>query len=187
VKIRKSQTMKNLIIVLISVITLASCSKKVSELPAPSATGSNTFGASVNGSLWAPKGFGIMPTAPILEANFAGNNSYRINARNFASSPTSTEFEILLKNVTGPGTYPLNQTTAIYPNENASYAMYTLQKFQLVSQWVTSSTNGGQVVITKVDPDNKIIAGTFQFTAADTYGTASPVNVTDGRFDIKIQ
>jgi hypothetical protein len=186
-KLRKSQTMKNLFIFFIALLTLASCSKKVSDLPAPSDTGSNTFGAKVDGKLWAAKGFGIMPTAPILEANFAGGQSYRINARNFASSPTETEFEIFLKDIPGPGTYALNVSTSPYPNQSGSYAMYTLRKFQPVSIWITSDVNTGSITITKLDPDNKIIAGTFQFRAGDTVGSAAPVSVTEGRFDLKIQ
>jgi hypothetical protein len=178
--------MKNLVILFIMILALAGCSKKIKELPAPSETGSNTFGASVNGKLWAPQGFGIVRTAPLLEANFAGNNSYRINARNFSSSPTETEFEIILYNIPGPGTYLLNTTTEVYPNQTASYASYTLRKFQPTSIWVTSATAGGKVTVTKLDLQNNIIAGTFEFTAEDTYGSGSLLTVTDGRFDVKI-
>jgi hypothetical protein len=186
VKIRKSQSMKNLFILLITLTALASCSKKVSELPDSTATGSNSFGAKVDGKMWAPQGFGIMPTAPTLEANFAGGDSYRINARNFGSSPTETEFEIFLTNATGPGTYLLNQETATYPNQTASYASYTLRKFNLISLWKTSPVTAGKVVITKIDLANKIIAGSFEFSATDTYGGASPINVTEGRFDLRL-
>jgi hypothetical protein len=179
--------MRNLFIALIALVTFASCSKKVSDLPAPSDTGSNTFGAKVDGKLWVPQKFGIVPSAPILEANFAGGQSYHINARNFASSPTETEFEIYLKDIPGPGTYPLNQSTASYPNQSASYATYTLRKFQPVSEWITSDVNTGSVTITRLDIENKIIAGTFQFRGGDYIGTANPINVTEGRFDLKIQ
>jgi hypothetical protein len=179
--------MKHLLILLITVTALVSCSKKVSELPDASATGSNSFGAKVDGKMWVPQGFGIMPTAPTLEANFAGGDSYRINARNFGSSPTETEFEIFLTNATGPGTYLLNQETAPYPNQSASYASYTLRKFQLISLWKTSPSTAGKVVITNLDVANKIIAGSFEFTATDTYGTATPITVTEGRFDLKLQ
>jgi hypothetical protein len=185
VKIR-NQSMKNLFILFAAVLTLASCSKDVKELAAPTDTGANTFGASVNGKLWAPQGFGIAPTAPLLEASFAGNDSYLINARNFGSSPTETEFEIFLKNVTGPGTYQLNQDVA-FEGRGASYAYYTERRVTPKFQWITSSEATGTVVITKLDIANHIIAGTFSFTAKDFYGGAAPLTVTDGRFDLKIQ
>ena len=118
--------MKNLLLLFVVIFALASCSKKVSELPGPSENGANTFGAKVDGKLWAPQGFGIMPTASTLEANFAGGDNYKINARNFGSSPTETEFEFLLTNITGPGTYTLNETNK---------ATYTLRKFQPISIW----------------------------------------------------
>lgn len=173
--------MKHLYILLITFTALAGCSKKVSELSDASATGSNTFGAKVDGKMWAPQGFGIMPTAPTLEANFAGGDSYKINARNFGSSPTETEFELTLNKITGPGTYTIGGESA----EN-SYASYTLRKFQLISLWKTTAASG-KLVITKLDLANKIIAGSFEFTATDTYGTATPINVTEGRFDLKLQ
>jgi hypothetical protein len=178
--------MKHLLILLISFTALVSCSKKVSELPDSSATGSNTFGAKVDGKMWAPQGFGIMPTASTLEVNYRGGDSYRINARNFGSSPTETEFEFILNGVTAPGTYLLNQETNTYPNESASYASYTLRKFNLISLWKTSPVTAGKVVITKIDLANKIIAGSFEFSATDTYGGAAPITVTDGRFDLKL-
>lgn len=178
--------MKNLFILFITISTLASCSKKVSELPAPSENGSNTFGAKIDGKMWAPQGFGIMPTAPTLEANLAGGNSYKINARNFGSSPTETEFEIIIRDVTGPGVYMLNKTTPVYPGEIASYALYVKRRLHPQNEWITSPSLGGKVTITKLDLPNKIIAGTFEFQAADQYGTASPINVTEGRFDLKI-
>ena len=178
--------MKNLLILLITLTALASCSKKVSELPESTATGSNTFGAKVDGKMWAPQGFGIMPTASILEVNYNGGDSYRINARNFGSSPTETEFEFILNGVTAPGTYLLNQDTPTYPNQTASYGSYTLRKFNLLSLWKTSPVTAGKVVITKIDLANKIIAGSFEFTATDTYGGATPITVTEGRFDLRL-
>lgn len=179
--------MKNLFILFTALITLAGCSKNVKELPAPNQTGSNTFGASVNGKLWAPKGFGIMPTAPIVEASTAGGNNYMIHARNFASSPTETEFEFYLKDITGPGTYNLNQTTGVYPNQSASYGFYTERRFQPKYEWITSPDYPGTVTITKLDQANRIISGTFQFKAKDIYGDAQPITVTDGRFDVKFE
>jgi hypothetical protein len=69
-------------------ILVLSCKKDVAELPAPSQNGSNIFGCSINGVLWVPAGFGIVPTAPILEARGGLHGFIFINARNFSATPT---------------------------------------------------------------------------------------------------
>ena len=99
--------MKKIISFVALLVVLSSCKKNISELPEAPGTGSEVFGASVNGKLWTPQKFGIMPSAQILEARYEPENSVVINARNFASSPTESEFELRLKNITGTGTYLL--------------------------------------------------------------------------------
>ena len=53
-------------------------------------------------------------------------------------------------------------------------------------EWITGSAATGQVIVTNYDPVAKVISGTFQFTANASFGSA-PINVTEGRFDVKIQ
>lgn len=171
--------MKKLLPLLVSLLFLTSCKKTISELPGATANGSNTFGASVNGILWTPRGFGIVPTAEILEARFEPSNSVVINARNFASSPKESEFEIILKNITGPGVYSLT-------DDSGNSAYYVERKITPTGEWKTNSQSTGKVTITVYDKANNIIAGTFEFQAAGLYGQA-PINVTDGRFDLKVR
>ena len=118
----------------------------------------------------------------LLEAKKLGPNFY-INARNFASSPNETEFEIFLKDVNGTGNYPLNTTM---PNRStgASYGFYVKRKLSPISEWLTSAVHGGVVHISFLDTTNHIIAGTFNFSAADNFGTAPVLQVTEGRFDL---
>ena len=178
--------MKNLILVAFAALCLASCQKQISSLPETTQTGANTFGTKVNGDLWGPMGFGIVPTAPILEARFSDENSIFINARNFGSEPNETEMEIYLKNVQKAGMIYLNQNTYEYPNQSASYAYYVKRKVNPVDIWLTNSQVGGWVNISKIDRENKIISGTFEFQAPSQFGTANLV-VTEGRFDVRIQ
>jgi hypothetical protein len=179
--------MKNGILFLLSLFILASCKKDVDELPPATQTGANTFGAKLDGSLWIPRDFGIAPTAPILEARYAGDHSIFINARDFSSSPTETEFEIYLKNITGPGLVQLNQLTDKYPNHTASYGLYSKRKFMPLNDWITGPQHTGTVNVTRLDTLNHIISGTFEFSAKSTDNTADPITVTEGRFDVKIQ
>ena len=180
--------MKNILLSSLFVAVLFSCKKKVDELPEPTQIGANTFGARVDGNLWVPQGFGIAPTAPILEASYAVQGGVvLINARNFGSSPTETEIELYLTNVTGAGTFQLNQSTQKYPNQTGNYAYYIERRFMPRNEWITTPQATGSVQITKFDTTAKIISGTFGFSAANTDGSSQRLNVTEGRFDIRYQ
>lgn len=179
--------MKNLIVLGSALLALSSCSKKVTDLPEATQSGANTFGARVNGDLWAPQGKGVLPTAPLLEASFAGNDSYVLHARNFSKSPTETEFEIYLQGVTREGTYQLNQNTELRPSHTASYAYFVERTMTPTHEWMTTSQTTGTVVITRLDKTNHVIAGTFSFRGTDKSGGGNVLDVTEGRFDMKIQ
>lgn len=177
--------MKKILFACISIAFLAACKKEVKELPAPTQNGANTFGAKINGVFWAPQGFGPIPANDILEARMSGHD-ITINARNFASSPNETEFQLTIYNVTAPGVYLLN-TNVIHPNGAASYGYYVKRNLTPQNEWLTSSTYTGSVIITRIDDVNMIVSGTFQFNALNIYNAPEPMTVTEGRFDLKIQ
>lgn len=177
--------MKKIIIACLAVALFASCKKEVTELPAITQTGAHTFGAKVDGSLFVPQGFGPIPDDDILVARFLPDGSLYINARNFASSPNEKEFELFIKAVNGPGTYPLNSSTSGNPSTAASYGYYVKRNLTPENEWITTPTYTGSVTITKVDNVNKFVSGTFQFNAINMYGTPQPLSVTEGRFDVK--
>ena len=147
-------------------------------------TGANTFGCIIDSKFWVPVGFGLIPTAPILEARFLADD-LKINARNFSSSPKEMEFELFIKGVTVPGTYLLN-TNVSYPNADASYGYYVHRKFTPDNEWITSAQYTGSVIITKIDTINHFVSGTFEFQAINIYNAPQPINITEGRFDIKL-
>ena len=171
--------MKKIISFFALLLILSSCKKNITELPEAPGTGSEVFGASVNGKLWTPQKFGIMPSAQILEARYEPENSVVINARNFASSPTESEFELRLKNITATGTYLLG-------GDSGNSAYYVERKITPTGEWKTDQQYTGSVTITVNDRTKRILAGSFQFQAASLYGK-EPITVTDGRFDVKVQ
>lgn len=162
-----------------------SCSKEAVELPPATQTGANTFGCRIDDKFWVPLGFGLVPTAPILEAQFLATD-LKINARNFSASPTESEFEFLIKGATVPGVYLLNSNVS-YPNAAASYAYYVHRKLTPDNEWITSAQYTGSVTITKIDTISHFVSGTFEFHAINMYNDPQPINVRDGRFDIKLQ
>jgi hypothetical protein len=177
--------MKKVFTAIALALVFVSCKKEIDELPPDTQTGANTFGAKVNGDLWAPQGFGPFPANDILESILVSGR-LTINARNFASSPNETEFVICLDNVTGPGTYQLN-ANATHPSLSGNYGYYVKRRLTPLNEWITSSANTGSVTITKLDIPNKIVAGTFQFNALNLYNTPEPLTVTEGRFDLKMK
>jgi hypothetical protein len=177
--------MKNNLLAILSIsLLLTACKKEVTELPADTQTGANTFGAKINGEFWKPQGFGPIPANNLLEARMVGNDLV-INARNFASSPNETEFEIRITGLTDSGVYPLNSSVT-HPSFDASYAYYVKRNLTPKNEWITSSANTGSVTITKIDRVAGIVSGSFQFNALNIYNTPEPITVTEGRFDIKM-
>jgi hypothetical protein len=177
--------MKKTLLGSLVLLSLFSCKKDVTELPSVTQTGANTFGAKVNGQFWVPKGFGAIPANDILEVRRTGPTSIVINARNFASSPNESEFEISVPDITGPGTYLLN--TDVSRPSPAGYGYYVKRKVDPENEWLTSSSYTGSVTITRYDTVNLIVAGTFEFNAINLYNTPQPLSVTEGRFDLKMQ
>lgn len=178
--------MKSFLVLFVLILLFAACTKTVEQLPEPTQTGANTFGAKVNGENWGPLKAGVLPASNLLEARYSGNNSIVINARNFSRAPIETEMEIYIQNVTAPGVFLLNQDTERYPYQSANYALYEKRNITIEDEWKTSSTATGQVTVTRIDTINHIVAGTFSFNTQPRYG-GTPVTVTDGRFDIRIQ
>ncbi len=176
--------MKKLIPVVAILFLFVACTKDVKELPPATETGANTFGAIVNGKLWAPQDFGAVNIGTKLECRRMPTKDIIINARNFSSSPTETEFELRIKEVTATGTYPLN-TTVSYPSGSASYGYYVKRKITPLNEWLTNSQYTGSVTITKIDTLNRFVSGTFQFNAINLYNNPEPLTVTEGRFDVK--
>jgi hypothetical protein len=180
--------MKNILLLSLFCVFLFSCKKNVDELPEPTQTGANTFGAKIDGAFWAPHGFGIVPTAPILEASYVKAGGHvRIVARNFGSSPTEKEMEIYLKDVTGPGTFLLNANTRKHPDQTGNYGYFIERRFMPKNEWITNPQSTGRVELTKFDTVNKIISGTFDFVATNIDSAHQKMQVTEGRFDVKYQ
>jgi hypothetical protein len=176
--------MKKLILFLPLFALLISCKKEVTELPAATQTGANTFGAKVDGSFFVPQGFGGLPANDILEARWIGND-FLVIARNFSSSPNEKEMEIFLKNAKNGGTFTLN-TTLSYPTTAASYGYYVKRNVNPEFEWMTSATTTGTVTLTRVDTVQRIVSGTFSFSGKELFGAAADITVTEGRFDIRI-
>jgi hypothetical protein len=179
--------MKNILPFLLCLVVFISCKKdNPTELPEATQTGENTFGARIDGEIWMPEPFSSIINSNILEAKYSGTGGLLINASNFKSSPTETEFEIYIHQITGPGTFLLNQNTEIFPMQTANYGYFVKRKFSPLNEWITDATHAGSVTITRYDTVAHTVSGTFEFTAGNIDSTTNAIKVTEGRFDVKI-
>jgi hypothetical protein len=131
--------------------------------PGISGVTNGTFTATVNGSAWSALGKVVVsrPTATSL-ALFATSTTYAVN--------------IVVLNVSGPGTFSLNSAPT---NGNQAAISST------AGGWNSGNTGGtGSVVITALTSGH--VAGTFAFDGPATAGTGatSTIHVTTGKFDL---
>lgn len=178
--------MKNILYVFAFTLVLSACKKEIQELPPATQTGANTFGLKADGKFWVPQRFAGI-NSPVLEAYYSALGDLRIKAMDLSSEPTETEFVIYIKNATGTGVYQLNQSTDIYPNAAASYAYHVKRRLHPLNEWITGPQHTGTLTLTKLDLENRIVSGTFEFTAGSMDSSASAISVTEGRFDIRLQ
>ena len=187
-----------LLVVLVAQITMSSCIKnlfkeKEESLPAVTQTGANTLGCKVEGKVWVPNGtHDLFVSIPALSAYIyksRGVKYFSISARKDPSAfnkeddayddlsldvilPASTSEVIIDKDCNGCGLY----------------CYYTSLRFKIRGLfqggcYMTSSLNTGKVRFTRIDTVNRIISGTFQFSAIDK-NSGKIINITDGRFDV---
>ena len=148
-------------------VAASSCgSSDTSDLgtdPGISLVTNGTFTASVNGTAWGALGKVIVsrPTATSMTF-FATSTTYALN--------------MVVLNVSGPGTFTLN--SAISNGNQASIS-------GLSGGWTSGNAGGsGSIVITALTSNH--VVGTFVFEGAPISGTGAttPIHVTNGKFDL---
>lgn len=144
----------------------------IDQLPPATQTGQRTFGCLVNGQAWTPAGnpFG----APLFTADYHNRNLYltadRAVITNGITSKQRIQFEI--DSLDRPGAFIL---------KNATSRTAELSDSEKSCLFTTAATQPATVIITRLDPVNRVVSGTFSFTLATP--SCGQVIVTDGRFD----
>lgn len=173
------------LLICLGIVSL-SCQKE--KLPKPSRSGKNTFGCKINGKNWVPHGTGgfgrIEPTSGGYF--YSANNRPDVWIRAYDDRKS---FDLFLNNVTTTGEYLLNQTTRPKGQllRPANYGAYSIDGNTIDDPdyaYITSRQYTGKVTVTRADTVNRIVSGTFEFTAYDS-DSKKTVRVTDGRFDIR--
>ena len=168
---------------LVGIAIHTSC-KKDPILPSATQSGANTFGCKVNGEIWIPDGRGGINGVKAIDNVFLNNalpgQPVDISLWITAYKSDGSSVDLYLRSPSRTGEYPLNKTTGIKPNLifPADYGFFSRNKY-----YVTDSLHTGKITITKVDIPNRLIAGTFEYTASNPI-TKETTTVTEGRFDI---
>jgi hypothetical protein len=156
----------------------------VDTLPAVTAEGKNTFGSLVNGKVFIPRG-NIGPANPgaYYDPN-ANGGSFNLSMTRFDPGDSiRRSFQIIASNLNKTGAYPVTtpKKDVVFTYSRLRISTNTgCEYFGMDAEHVKQE---GQLVITKLDTEQKIIAGTFTCTLI-TAG-CDTVRMTEGRFDMK--
>ena len=142
------------------------------ELPPETQKGANTFGCLVNGELFVAQPHFVWFGQPYVHAvyfvDLKGNSGLTIKGSN---SNGFIEFGL-----TNSESEKLITPSISYYQDNAN-------RFQI--------RNTGEVFLTKLDLENRIVSGTFEFEIPllkdDETVEEITVKITEGRFDIKLE
>ena len=172
--------MKNLLLLLITTLTLGSCDKDdnkpqnpISQLPPETQVGANTFGCLINGEPFVvsntSKQTAIYQDGGLLIGGQKNINNNLTQVSMFISEANIGE--IIGEN----NSYVLNSNSVpkgeyYIENQNCFY--------------FTSSNYTGSLMITKIDNINFIISGKFEFKSISE-NCADIINITNGRFDLQ--
>lgn len=161
----------------LSLLTLSQCKKDDynPQLPPETTTGAYTFGCKVDGQVFVPRdGRGKPGLDGVEYVKGTGRGGYYLNlgatdwhaVNGIALHADSLLFETGKTYLFKPGKGHA-QAIANYDNNN-------FDEFD---------TDSGQLVITRYDSIERILAGRFDFVATNRY-TGKQLHVTDGRFDV---
>ena len=193
-------------IFLLSIIFLTSCSKDNTteipqdQLPPITTAGVNTAGCIINGKVIIPKntvnstsGFTSYGLNVLRGTNFNnipyGNDYFSIKFANLSDGGNSYWIYIHLNNLNnGVGNYNVGQSNAeFYSDASNNPQILVRETYNNVSgKTFLSSPNSGTINITRFDFQNSVISGTFNAILYNQSNTSEIIQVTDGRFDIKI-
>ncbi len=173
--------MKKILVLLITVISFAGCSKEdvkpkteLEKLPAATQTGANTVGCLLDGKAFLP---GNYSNSTICFYQFVGGNYYfavSLNNRDVDNNIIGLDLGLNAKKLMQGETYQLLDYAP--NNASASYIYGLIES-------TTNDVNTGELTITNLDEVNHIVSGTFWFDVEDTYGVVHQIR--EGRFDFQ--
>jgi hypothetical protein len=172
--------MKNLLfLALLSIGLLSSCkddNQDSTVLPEATQSGKNTAGAIINGKVWVATTKKINQPGTYCE-NSGNRTNITLELRQIENQGrNSISITAIIEDLELNKIYPLSED----PDTGYKFAIYTDNN---LVNYGTNSTNTGTIKITRLDLQNHIVSGIFEFKAVNNNGNV--ITVTEGRFDKK--
>jgi len=175
--------MKNLLLIFFA-LTLSCCDKdneprpiaEIDKLPPATQTGADKIGCLLDGKAFLP---GKYNNATNCYYQFT-NGGYYFHVSLSYTVYGSTN-NILTGLAVNSGGVPISEGTILILKENTQNSPSGFYQYQYYPTY-TTSTETGELKITKLDPVNYIVSGTFWYNIKDYQGNLH--KITDGRFDM---
>ena len=168
--------------ILLLILTSSTNCKKGSlfgdKLPAATQEGKNTCGFLVNGKVWVPSGDNGYPNLSCdYDETFMGG-AFNINGYRYENGANnSISFVVASNNIQTTGLYKLNLRAGRVGRYINSVTLCSYE-------WSDTIPNHNAFLnITKLDKQNRIVSGTFEFALVKQ--GCGEVRITQGRFDMK--
>ncbi|MDO7853721.1 hypothetical protein [Hymenobacter convexus] len=180
--------MKSTHYALLPLLLLGACGKDAPDagLPPATQTGANTGGCLVDGERFIATGTsGTLLSNPIsaLGGGFYNDSVYCLSMR--CSTPRGIAHVTLYARARAAGTYPFNRTVASAGGAQPRFGQGSVSFSNSREYYVTDARHTGQMVLTYVNRNAGISAGTFEFSAVNVQDSTKAIKVTYGRFDYK--
>src|SRR5690606_3980033 len=150
------------------------------EMPPFTDTGANMFAFKVDGKVVVAQNStdnGVKPIFAIYLASSNTNKALEIEGRYIKDD--YYESAVIRMFLDSPGVYEISN-----PNI-AGQGVYHIGTDNLTHSYVTNYDKIGQIIITKIDTEKKIIAGKFNFSGRDLFGSDTSIKkITEGQFDV---
>jgi hypothetical protein len=182
--------MKQILLIVTFIIALTSCSNNddgfIPTLPEVTQSGKNTFGCFVDGKLLTPRdGTGLqgIPDKGIVYWGSTNSIYNEIDVHDFKSE-NGDLLTLHIQNLdqNGSGNFIINESNCEKLN-NANPSINMRLRFDNI--WYCSIEDTGSLVISRYDFENRIVSGTFNFSAQNRDNPNEIIEVTEGRFDLK--
>jgi hypothetical protein len=193
--------MKNLLLLLTTLLTLSCCSKDDTipqdKLPEATTTGANTAGCYINGELLVAKNgeqqFGGPPAYGLTTGAGGGFNEpiigdgyFFVRIANLKDKGGDFIYLQVNNMEKGAGIYTIGQSNNEFfmdgPN-NPHVIVHTFDGVNLGKVFL-SGPNAGTITYARFDYPNGIYSGTFNLTVYNKDNPNETIKITDGRFDI---
>lgn len=186
-----TQISKTLLIIFSAItLVMSGCEKKEENPTGPgdggnTQTGAGTMSCKIDGVNWSATQIPGSPY-PAAFANLEIHNNYTlltITGTQITGTSSGNTIYLSLLNISSTGDYNLGAITGYSGEQGIATIDFSGGG---VYQTTGETEYIGKVTITKFDQANKIVSGTFYFTAKGmTSGATGKKVVTEGKFDVK--